>query len=76
MSIPTQLISPLRQGMIDDMTIRKLGAKTQRAYINAVLKLTLFLKHSPATATTDDCFSYSLQPRVLLPSPSTPLSQL
>jgi hypothetical protein len=29
-------ISPLRQRMIEDMTVRKLGAATQRNYIRAV----------------------------------------
>ena len=41
--------------------MRKLGAKTQRAYINAVLKLALFLKHSPATATTEELRLFQLQ---------------
>ena len=61
MSLPTQLISPLRQRMIDDMTMRKLATKTQRAYICAVLKLTHFLKHSPATATTEELRLFQLQ---------------
>jgi hypothetical protein len=29
----TQAITPLRQRMIDDMRMRKLGAKTQSAYL-------------------------------------------
>ena len=36
-------ISPLRQRMIEDMTLRKLSPKTQIAYIRAVVKLTRFL---------------------------------
>ena len=37
-------ISPLRQRMIDDMTIRKMASKTQAAYIRAVKNLTVFGK--------------------------------
>jgi len=61
MSITTQPISPLRQRMIDDMTMRKLALKTQRAYICAVLKLARFLKHSPATATAEELRLFQLQ---------------
>jgi site-specific recombinase XerD len=46
--------------MIDDMTMRKLAAKTQRAYICAILKLTHFLKHSPATATAEELRLFQL----------------
>ena len=34
--------SPLRQRMIDDMTMRKLSSKTQSGYIRAVKKLPRF----------------------------------
>ena len=61
MSIPTQLISPLRQRMIDDMTMRKLAPKTQRTYVNAGLKLARFLKRSPATATAEELRLFQLQ---------------
>ena len=43
--------SPLRQRMIEDMTMRKLSPKTQSGYIRAVKKLTQFLGRSPDTAT-------------------------
>jgi hypothetical protein len=36
-------ISPLRQRMTEDMTVRKLGAATQRNYIRAVKTLSEFL---------------------------------
>ena len=39
MTQPTQPISPLRQRMIEDMTMRKLAPKTQASYIRAVKKL-------------------------------------
>ena len=47
-------LSPLRQRMIEDMTVRKLGPATQRSYIRAVKILSEFLGRSPATATPED----------------------
>jgi site-specific recombinase XerD len=47
-------INPLRQRMTEDMTVRKLGAATQRSYIRAVKTLSEFLGRSPATATPED----------------------
>ena len=43
----TQVVSPLRQRMIEDMMLRKLSPKTQSAYIRAVKKLSSYLGHSP-----------------------------
>ena len=60
MTVPTQSISPLRQRMIDDMRMRKLGAKTQSGYIRAVVQLSRFLDRSPFTATADDLRRYQL----------------
>ncbi len=42
-------ISPLRQRMIEDMTMRKLAPKTQASYICAVKKLADHMGHSPHT---------------------------
>ncbi len=53
-------ISPLRQRMIEDMTLRKLSSKTQSGYIRAVKKLTHFLGRSPATATAEDLRLFQL----------------
>ncbi len=47
-------ISPLRQRMIDDMTLRKLNEKTQVAYLRAVKRFTRFLQRAPDTATAED----------------------
>ncbi|MCF6282426.1 MAG: site-specific integrase [Candidatus Polarisedimenticolaceae bacterium] len=57
-----QSITPLRQRMIEDMNMRKLSPKTQSCYIRAVKKLTLFLDHSPDTATAEElrCFQLHL----------------
>jgi site-specific recombinase XerD len=53
-------ISPLRQRMIEDMTMRKLSAKTQSAYIRAVANFTRFLGQSPDTAEAEDLRRYQL----------------
>lgn len=60
MSDSNRPISPLRQRMIDDMTLRKLTQGTQRGYIRAVKQLTRFLGRSPDTATADDLRDYQL----------------
>jgi len=53
-------ISPLRQRMIEDMTLRKLAPKTQIGYVRAVVKLTRFLGRSPNTATPEDLRRFQL----------------
>ena len=53
-------ISPLRQRMIDDMTLRHFGEKTQRDYIRVVRNLTIFLDRSPDTATAEDLRRFQL----------------
>jgi hypothetical protein len=44
-------ISPLRQRMIEDMTIRKLAPKTQHDYVQRVKHFTAFLGRSPDLET-------------------------
>ena len=56
----TQPISPLRQRMIEDMTMRKLVPKTQASYICAVKKLSDHLGHSPHTASAEDLRQFQL----------------
>jgi site-specific recombinase XerD len=53
-------ISPLRQRMIEDMSLRKLSPKTQTHYIRAVRDLTRYLRRSPDTATVEDLRRYQL----------------
>ena len=60
MTQSTQPISPLRQRMIDDMTIRKMAPKTQAAYIRAVKNFTIFLGRSPDTASSEDLRRFQL----------------
>ena len=53
-------ISPLRQRMIDDMTMRRLGSKTQSSYLRHVSELNTFLGRSPHKATAEDLRQYQL----------------
>jgi integrase/recombinase XerD len=53
-------ISPLRRRMIEDMTIRKLAAKTQHDYVQRVKDFAAFLGRSPATASKEDVRCYQL----------------
>ena len=47
-------ISPPRRRMIEDMTVRGFGEKTQSDYIRHVKNFTTFLGRSPATALAED----------------------
>ena len=53
-------ISPLRQRMINDMTVRNFVPDTQREYIRAVKNLTIFLGRAPDTATAEDLRAFQL----------------
>jgi integrase/recombinase XerD len=53
-------ISPLRQRLINDMTVRNFVPDTQREYIRAVKNFTIFLKRSPDTATAEDLRAFQL----------------
>jgi integrase/recombinase XerD len=53
-------ISPLRQRMIEDMTIRRLAPKTQRDYVQRVKHFAAFLGRSPDTASFEDVRRYQL----------------
>jgi integrase/recombinase XerD len=52
--------SPLRQRMIEDMTMRRLSPKTQIGYIRGVEKLAAFLKRSPEHATAEELRQFQL----------------
>jgi hypothetical protein len=47
-------VSPLRQRVIEDMTIRKFAPRTQEGYIRAVKSFSTFLGASPGTASFED----------------------
>ena len=53
-------ISPLRQRMIEDMTLRKLSPKTQAGYLRAVTNFTRFFGQSPDLASPEDLRRYQL----------------
>jgi integrase/recombinase XerD len=55
-----ECISPLRQRMLDDMSVRHFGEKTRKDYIRAVKNLTLFLQRSPDTASNEDLRRFQL----------------
>ena len=52
--------SPLRQRMIEDMTVRGFTTGTQRSYIRAVRGFSLFLGGSPDGAEAEDLRPYQL----------------
>ena len=53
-------ISPLRQRMIEDMTIRNLTPKTQQGYIRTVKSFADFLGRPPDTASFEDVRLFQL----------------
>jgi site-specific recombinase XerD len=57
----TKPISPLRQRLIDDMTIRRLAPTTKVAYVNGVKKFAAFIHCPPDKATTDDLRLFRLE---------------
>src|SRR6185295_12173840 len=56
----TTTLSPLRQRMIEDMSLRNLAPRTQEAYIRGCRKLAAFLRRSPDTATAEDIRLFQL----------------
>jgi integrase/recombinase XerD len=54
-------ISPLRQWLVEDMAIRRLGPKTQHDYIRHVKSFADFLGRSPDKATAEDVHQYQLR---------------
>ena len=55
-----EAVSPLRRRMIDDMTIRHFGAKTQADYIRTVRTFAAFLGQSPDQAEPEDLRRFQL----------------
>src|SRR5215468_9778973 len=54
-------ISPLRQRLVEDMTIRRLGPKTPHDYIRHVKSFADFLGRSPDKVTAEDVHRYQLR---------------
>ena len=55
-----EVISPLRRRRIEDMTIRKFGAKTQHDYVQRVKDFAVALRRSPASANKKDLRRFQL----------------
>ena len=53
-------VSPLRQRMIEDMTLRKFAPRTQEGYIRAVRAFAAFRGRSPAAASFEDVRRFQL----------------
>ena len=56
----TNIVSPLRQRMIEDMAARKLNPHTQRSHIHSCKRFAAWLKRSPDTATPDEVRRFQL----------------
>jgi len=72
-------ITPLRLRMIEDMSLRHFGEKTQNDYIRAVKNLANFLKRSPDTASNEDLRLFQLhlaEKRVGVPTINSTVSAL
>src|SRR5215475_10068743 len=64
-------ISRLRRRMIEDMSLRNFGEKTQHDYIGYVKTFSTFLGRSPASATPEDLRRYQVQQSQSGVSPAT-----
>ncbi len=56
-------VSPLRQRLIEDMTIRRFGPDTQRNYQRDVGRFATWLGRSPHTATAEDVRRFQIEQR-------------
>jgi integrase/recombinase XerD len=56
----TNIVSPLRQRMLEDMVARKLNPHTQRSHISSCKRFAAWLKRSPDTATPDEVRRFQL----------------
>ena len=56
----SERISPLRRRMIEDMTIRNLSPATQRSYIHAVKRYSLYFGRSPDLLGLEDVRTYQV----------------
>ena len=60
MTHSNQSTSPLRQRMIEDMTLRQLNPKTQAGYLRAVKNFTRFFGRPPDLASAEDLRGFQL----------------
>lgn len=59
--VPVGPISPLRQRLIDDMTLRRFSHETQRNYLRDVGRFATWLGRSPHTATAEDVRRFQIE---------------
>jgi len=59
--IPVIAASPLRQRLIDDMTMRRFSHETQRNYLRDVGRFATWLGRSPHTATAEDIRRFQIE---------------
>ena len=59
--IPVGPVSPLRQRLIDDMTMRRFSRETQRNYIRDVGRFATWLGRSPHTAIAEDLRRFQIE---------------
>jgi integrase/recombinase XerD len=64
----TNPISPLRQRMIDDMTMRNLSPSTHETYIRAVAQFSAFHRRSPDKLGVEHLREYHLHLAAGLPA--------
>ena len=65
---------PLRQRMTENMLLRGLAPKTQKAYLGAVRKLAKFYNKSPDLLSSEEIRAYLLHlvQEIKMPYPFTP----
>ncbi len=59
--VPATAISPLRQRLIDDMSMRRFSRETQRNYIRDVGRFATFLRRPPDLATAEDLRRFQVE---------------
>lgn len=61
--VPVSPISPLRQRLIEDMTMRRFSPETQRNYLRDVGRFATWLGRSPHTAIAEDIRRFQIEQR-------------
>ena len=61
--VPATAVSPLRQRLIDEMTLRRFSHETQRNYLRDVGRFATFLGRRPDRATADDLRRFQVAQR-------------
>ena len=59
--VPATAISPLRQRLIDDMSMRRFSQETQRNYIRDVGRFATFLRRPPNMARAEDLGRFQVE---------------